>query len=52
MKKYNVVVTSTGEIVCHDCTHHEALLCMAELIKIDKRDGVFEKGFYSVKEAK
>lgn len=48
--KYNVIVRKTGEVVCENCTRTEALLCVKELIAIDKAEGTFESGFYAIVE--
>lgn len=48
MRKCNVV-TKDGLAICVDCeNHHEAMMCIAELIKLDKQDGVFQQGYYKI----
>lgn len=42
------VCTTDGYVVCECDSLKEAAQCKAELIDIDKADGVYEKGFYKI----
>ena len=42
------VCTTDGYVVCECDSLKEAAQCKAELIAIDKADGVYEKGFYKI----
>lgn len=43
-----LVVTKEDELVCECSSSRDALLCVKELIEMDKEDDVFEKGFYKL----
>lgn len=45
---YNVICTTDRYVVCECNSFEEAAQCKAELIAIDKVDGVYEKGFYKI----
>lgn len=42
------VCATDGYVVCECGSLKEAAQCKAELIAIDKADGVYEKGFYKI----
>jgi hypothetical protein len=42
------VICADGYVVCKCDSLKEAAQCKAELITIDKADGVYEKGFYKI----
>ena len=42
------IITNDGYVVCECTTLEEAAHCKMELNAMDKRDGVFEKGFYKI----
>ena len=42
------VCATDGYVVCECDSLKEAAQCKAELIAIDKADGVYEKGFYKI----
>lgn len=42
------VICADGYVVCECDSLKEAVQCKAELITIDKADGVYEKGFYKI----
>lgn len=46
--KYNVIVRSTGEVVCGNCDYKEAEQCLHELKVMDKQDGVYKKDYYAI----
>lgn len=42
------VCATDGYVVCECGSLKEAAQCKAELIAIDKADGVYKKGFYKI----
>lgn len=45
---YNVICVTDGYVLCECNSLKEAAQCKAELIAIDKADGVYTKGFYKI----